>query len=1096
MNLEIAVADNSFATRAVLYLCTHAYTSATIYVNEELLALTLAPLSNEAAARDRVLFRGKRVCACACAKIKMCESPVQASHSKMERRKRLSFGAALWLLSLLIADIAECQDDLGYYSPNEEYDNCTETRTCADELSEDLLCRCDSNCTLYGDCCEAHVQSLESTGVDVTSRLDGLLECRSIHLDQELTWPDWGESFWMVSACPAGWLDGRDDQFLLDISNNCSRGSDDLPPVTDLETGMVYKNEYCAVCHQVRHFRQWGYTFECSPELRRLASEPGFQFTLDVVQRWCLACQFRDPHETNNSIPAARPCVHHLLTTDDCLEREILIKVTQVQISEEQYEQIVSQCQSGPYNPVAQERRINSFRNQYCALCNGIRVSTEELTCVNPYQNLRVLNFCQLEAFNIPVTEAATTEAPTTEAPTTEIPTTEAPTTETPATKPLTEFPIILPSFPPERPLGTAVPTAAGIIVVETEAAAPLPVPFTVFVDPNRNTQTIMTETTTISVTTTCEDGEVFDHINRKCRETACPEVARGEPCILSHINTNINRINVINTNINSINVTLNDSFSCDEGFPVPLNDSEFTLLGNETLEFGGEVFEIVGYINSSAVICVTLNDSFSCDEGVPVSLNDSVFTLLGNETLEFGGEMFEIVGYINSLAVICVTLNNSFSCDEGFPVKLNDSEFTPIDNEMLKFGGESFEIVGYINGSPVICLNGTIEVNVTTFSYSYPVAITILTYVGCSLSIIGCGIVLLTYTLFKELRTLPGKILMNLCAAILATSFSLVAGIPLVALSEEEALCHTAAILLHWLVLSEFTWMTVMSYELARTLIRASHLRQTETAEVKRKIFLIYLLIGWGIPTAITGVTVILNYTTDYIQYGEDGFCWIGDSNSLYIVLLAPVALSLLLNGVAFFITTYLLIMAQRGEAKLQKQQSTSYLRIHASVFSVTGLTWIFGIVAILARNDWAWYVFIVLTSTQGFSICAAFLFTRKVFSLYKERFWSKVSSRFSFKSSSKQSTQDSSVAVRYVRKGENVSTVSTTSVKKTDLGPAVSPPESNGQEKQEPVRYARRQEQDEEREVEKGPASVAPERQQSKQEPVRYTKKQDEEQ
>ena len=1050
-NLEIAVAENSFVTRAVLYLRTHACTNATIYVNENFSRSPLASLSNEAAAGSSV-FRGKRVCACACAKIKMCESLVQASHSKMERRKRLSFGAALWLLSLLIADIAECQDDLGYYSPNEEYDNCTETRTCANELSEDLLCRCDSNCTLYGDCCESHVQSLESKGVDVTSPLDGLLECRSVHLDQELTWPDWGESFWMVSACPAGWLDGRDDQFPLDISNNCSRGSDDLPPVTDLETGMVYKNEYCAVCHQVRHFRQWGYTFECSPELRRLASEPGFQITLDVVQRWCLACQFRDPHETNNSIPAARPCVHHLLTTDDCLEREILIKVTQVQISEEQYEQIVSQCQSGPYNPVVQERRRNPFRNQYCALCNGIRVSTEELTCVNPYQNLRVLNFCQLEAFNIPVTEAATTEAPiteavTTEAPITETPTTQAATTEAPATKPLST---VTPSFQPfERPLGTTFFFEA-TEAVTAQPAPPQPVPFTVFVDPNRNTQTIMTETTTISVTTTCEDGEVFDHINGKCRETACPEVARGEPCTLTQINTNINRINVINTNINSINVTLNDSFSCDEGFPVPLNDSEFTLLGNETLEFGGEVFEIVGYSNSSAVICVTLNDSFSCDEGFPVPLNDSEFTLLGNETLKFGGEVFEIVVYINGSPVICVNFSQ----------------------------------------------NGTTEFNVTTVFYSYPVDITILTYVGCSLSIIGCGIVLLTYTLFKELRTLPGKILMNLCAAILATSFSLVAGIPLVALSEEEALCHTAAIFLHWLVLSEFTWMTVMSYELARTLIRASHLKQTETAKVKRKMFLIYLLIGWGIPTAITGVTVILNYTTDYIQYGEDGFCWIGDSNSLYIVLLAPVALSLLLNGVAFFITTYLLIMAQRGEAKLQKQQSTSYLRIHASVFSVTGLTWIFGIVAILARNDWAWYVFIILTSTQGFSICVAFLFTRKVFSLYKERFWSKVSSQFSFKSSSKQSTQDSSLAVRYVRKGENVSTVSTTSVKKMDLGPAVSPPESNGQEKQEPVRYARRQEQDEEREVEKGPASVAPERQQSKQEPVRYTKKQDEEQ
>ena len=110
------------------------------------------------------------------------------------------------------------------------------------------------------------------------------------------------------------------------------------------------------------------------------------------------------------------------------------------------------------------------------------------------------------------------------------------------------------------------------------------------------------------------------------------------------------------------------------------------------------------------------------------------------------------------------------------------------------------------------------------------------------------------------------------------------------------------------------------MSCELARTMIRASRLRQTEAKKVKRNIFLIYLLIGWGTPTLVTGVSIIINYTTDYIQYGEDGFCWIGDPNSFYAVFLVPVAFSLLLNGVAFFITGYQLVKAQRGEAKLQK--------------------------------------------------------------------------------------------------------------------------------------------------------------------------------
>ena len=191
----------------------------------------------------------------------------------MERKKALSsFKILLWLLPLLSADVSECQDDAGYYSPSEEYNNCLEVPVCSlpldpDEEQVGSLCRCDSNCTLYGDCCDSYVQSLDSTSTDVGGRLDGFFECRSIHLDR-MTQPAWGESFWMVSACPVDWMAGQEhDQLRLEILNNCSRDSDDLPPVTDLQTGLVYKNEYCAVCHQVTSLIRWEYTFECYPEL-------------------------------------------------------------------------------------------------------------------------------------------------------------------------------------------------------------------------------------------------------------------------------------------------------------------------------------------------------------------------------------------------------------------------------------------------------------------------------------------------------------------------------------------------------------------------------------------------------------------------------------------------------------------------------------------------------------------------------------------------------------------------------------------------------------------------------------------------------------
>ena len=161
--------------------------------------------------------------------------------------------------------------------------------------------------------------------------------------------------------------------------------------------------------------------------------------------------------------------------------------------------------------------------------------------------------------------------------------------------------------------------------------------------------------------------------------------------------------------------------------------------------------------------------------------------------------------------------------------------------------------------------------------------------------------------------------------------------------------------------------------------------MKRVQADSAKRRILLVYMLIGWGSPTVITGVCVIVNYTTDYIRYGREGLCWIGHTYSVYIVFMAPVVVSVILNGITFSITSYLLCRARIREAKLPKHSSTSYLRIYLSAFSITGLTWIFGFIAILSRGDWAWYLFTIFNSTQGFTICIAFLFTQKVAALYK---------------------------------------------------------------------------------------------------------------
>ena len=337
----------------------------------------------------------------------------------------------------------------------------------------------------------------------------------------------------------------------------------------------------------------------------------------------------------------------------------------------------------------------------------------------------------------------------------------------------------------------------------------------------------------------------------------------------------------------------------------------------------------------------------------------------------------------------------NEKDCSGEF-ITLNVSDYQPQRNNTVLFNGATVEVVEWIQSGnsliqPVICTNfsqnGTIEVNTTVARFGYPAGYFILTYIGCSMSIIGTALILLTYSLFKELRTLPSKIVMNLAAAILLSNLFILVGGP--ASFQKEA-CISVAILLHYFFVAQFVWMSIASFEMARTLHQATKLKAYESQHFKTRILIFYLLIGWGIPLTIVLICITLNFTTDgIILYGvtgdgTQGRCWINDLESLIAALVTPQVLALSFNAILLTYISVLLCKASRSQAKLKTTKQTPYLRIYISIFSVTGLTWVFGFVGLLARQSWAWYLYIILNSTQGFIVFAAFLWTKKVAKLY----------------------------------------------------------------------------------------------------------------
>ena len=315
--------------------------------------------------------------------------------------------------------------------------------------------------------------------------------------------------------------------------------------------------------------------------------------------------------------------------------------------------------------------------------------------------------------------------------------------------------------------------------------------------------------------------------------------------------------------------------------------------------------------------------------------------------------------------------------------VPLNDTGYTKLSNRTVLVDGIVKEILHYRDGIPLICPN-----NNNTF-FSYPVGFLELTYVGCSLSVIGSALILITYGLFKELRSLPSKILMNLAFANLWTNLLLLIGGPLTQAFPITQLCTAVAILLHFFFLVQFAWMSVMSFDVVRKFNQARKLT-VDSKHTELRLLVIYAFVGWGVPLLISTVSLIINFTTaglvlyGVLADGSLGFCWINHLESAVITFVVPLVLSLSFHLVMFIVATFYICMAARSQAKLERKGGTPLFHLNIAIFCTTGLTWIFGFIAILAGTSWVWYPFIIFNSTQGFVIFIAFLFTKKTLKLY----------------------------------------------------------------------------------------------------------------
>ncbi|XP_077443937.1 adhesion G-protein coupled receptor G6 isoform X5 [Stigmatopora argus] len=248
---------------------------------------------------------------------------------------------------------------------------------------------------------------------------------------------------------------------------------------------------------------------------------------------------------------------------------------------------------------------------------------------------------------------------------------------------------------------------------------------------------------------------------------------------------------------------------------------------------------------------------------------------------------------------------------------------------------------------------------------------LTFITFVGCGVSAVFSAATLLTYVAFEKLRRdYPSKILMNLSASLLLLNLSFLLN-GWLSRRGDEAPCLAAAALLHYFLLTSFTWMGLESVHMYIALVKVFN-------TYVRRYILKFCLLGWGVPAVLVGsVLAVDKHSYGSLEYGggtfaegSSQFCWIRKAVVFYVVCVAYFCLIFLLNA-AMFAVVMLQICGRNGKRyRTLKEEVLRNLRSVVSLTFLLGMTWAFAFFAWGPVSLVFVYLFAIFNSLQGLFI------------------------------------------------------------------------------------------------------------------------------
>ena len=248
--------------------------------------------------------------------------------------------------------------------------------------------------------------------------------------------------------------------------------------------------------------------------------------------------------------------------------------------------------------------------------------------------------------------------------------------------------------------------------------------------------------------------------------------------------------------------------------------------------------------------------------------------------------------------------------------------------------------------------------------------ALFIVSLAGNAISLTCLVLLLITYLIQEKFNTVPGKSIMCLSLALIGTNISQI----LVSyLHDNSTICITLAVLLHWLFLCTFLWMSALAYDSFITF----HRIQLISSNTKIIRFRVYCTLAFVLPTIAVLVCLALDIPNKGItHYGANGQCFVVGFWTNLFAFVVPVAvlISVNISLLCFTISDIQVLKKSTRHVSASNRRETVMTLLAIKLGILVGAAWIMAFIDGFVSNIIVKYIYTIIVTYQGFFVYVAF--------------------------------------------------------------------------------------------------------------------------